>query len=72
MSILPILPKGYFMFKKKKRPILAIAVGALAVFGAYSMVCSLKNCCLEKMQMISGMFKKSAPTAPVCDEECDC
>ena len=43
------------MFGKKKSPVFAIAIGALAVFGAYSMVAAVKNCCTEKMKMMTNL-----------------
>ena len=46
------------MFKKKKMPVLAITVGALAAFGAYSMARTVKECCLEKMKKMACILKK--------------
>lgn len=55
------------MFGKKKSPVFAIAVGALAVFGAYSMVAAVKNCCTEKMKMMTNMMKRRD-----CASACEC
>ena len=54
--------------KKKKHPILAIAVGAFAVYGAYSMVCSAKECCLARMDKISCMLSKKKKDKCECEE----
>ena len=54
--------------KKKKNPAFAIALGALAVYGAYSMVSSVKNTCSEKCKKITDMFKKKG-NDKCCDEE---
>ena len=53
------------MFKKKKSPIFAVAIGALAVFGAYSMVSSVKGCLCKKAEKLMNMFKSR-------DEACCC
>ena len=55
--------------KKKKNPAFAIALGALAVYGAYSMVASVKDCCSEKCKMLTNMFKKKEK-AHCPDTEC--
>ena len=44
--------------KKGKTPIFTIAAISLAVYGAYSMVTSVKECCCKKRKMITNMFKK--------------
>lgn len=45
--------------KKKRHPLLTVAVGAFAVYGAYSMVSSVKDCCNAKIaQMMRCMSKK--------------
>ena len=54
--------------KKKSRPLLAIGVGALAVYGAYSMVAGAKNICCEKAKMLTNVFKKREK----CEEMTDC
>ena len=54
--------------KKKKNPAFAIAIGALAVYGAYSMVASVKECCSEKCKMLTNMFKKKEKE---CHKESD-
>ena len=54
--------------KRKKHPILAMAVGGLAIFGAYSMVCCAKNTvcsCKDKMTLMMGKKgKKCCPEMP--------
>ena len=44
--------------KKKKHPVLVIAVTAFAVYGAYSMVSSAKECCCMKMEKIMSLISK--------------
>ena len=44
--------------KKKKNPAFAIALGAFAAYGVYSMVSSVKECCTEKCKMITNMMKR--------------
>ena len=55
--------------KKKKNPAFAIALGALAVYGAYSMVSCVKNTCAEKCKRITDMFKKKGKDK-CCEEDC--
>ena len=43
--------------KKKKHPILAVGIGAMAVYGAYSIVSSMKDFCCKKAKMITKVFK---------------
>ena len=56
--------------KKKTRPLLAIGIGAMAVYGAYSAVCSAKNMCCEKAKMLTKVFKKKAKDEK--SNSCDC
>lgn len=61
--------------KKKKNPAVAIGVGALALYGAYSMVCCVKNICCEKGKMLTNMFKKKQNcenSQPDCNCSEDC
>ena len=44
--------------KKKARPLLALGIGAMALYGAYSTVCSIKEMCCEKAKMLTKAFKK--------------
>lgn len=44
--------------KKKTRPILALSIGAMALYGAYSTVCAVKEMCTEKAKMLTKAFKK--------------
>ena len=44
--------------KKKTRPLLALGIGAMALYGAYSTVCSVKEMCCEKAKMLTKAFKK--------------
>lgn len=50
--------------KKKTHPIIAISVGVMALYGAYSMVCCLK----DKAQMLTNIFKNKAK----CSKNADC
>lgn len=43
---------------KKTRPLLALGIGAMALYGAYSTVCSVKEMCCEKAKMLTKAFKK--------------
>lgn len=53
--------------KKKKHPILVIAVTAFAVYGAYSMVSSAKECCSTKMEKLMSLISKKKKDCK-CDE----
>lgn len=44
--------------KKKTRPLLALGIGAMAIYGAYSAVCMIKESCCEKAKMLTKAFKK--------------
>lgn len=62
--------------KRKKHPILAMAVGGLAIFGAYSMVCCAKNtalACKDKMtNLMSGKKRgKCAPDLTTMMQDCE-
>ena len=58
--------------KKKNRPLLAIGVGAMALYGAYSAVCCMKNACVQKVEMLTNILKKKDKKAKKCTEECKC
>lgn len=58
--------------KKKTRPLLAIGVGAMALYGAYSAVACIKKTCCEKAEMLTNVLKKSKKKEKECAEECDC
>ena len=55
--------------KKKRRPLLAIAVGGMAIYGAYSLVVSAKNMCCEKAKMLTKAFKKKEKCKNSCMED---
>ena len=58
--------------KKKTRPLLALGIGAMALYGAYSTVCSIKEMCCEKTKMLTKAFKKKEKCKKKCtDDECD-
>ena len=58
--------------KKKTRPLLALGIGAMAIYGAYSAVYSVKEMCCEKAKMLTKAFKKKEKTnKSVCDDECE-
>ncbi len=57
--------------KKKMHPIMAIGVGAMALYGAYSVVHCVKEACMEKGKMITKVFKKKA-SGEKCSCECGC
>ena len=44
--------------KKKAHPIIAVGVGAMAIYGAYSMVHCVKERCSECCKMLTNVFKK--------------
>lgn len=52
--------------KKKAHPILAIGFGAMAIFGAYSLVHCAKEKCAEGRKMLTNVFKKKEKC-----EECE-
>lgn len=58
--------------KKKGRPLLAIGVGAMALYGAYSVVRSMKETCCKKAEMLTKVIKKSKNKENNCPEECNC
>lgn len=52
--------------KKKMHPILAISIGAMAIYGAYSAV----SCMKDKAKMLTNVFKKKKKCE--CTTACDC
>jgi len=58
--------------KKNKSPILTVATISLAVYGAYSMVASVKESCCEKCKMLTNMFKKKNKATKTGESSCDC
>ena len=61
--------------KKKSRHLLAIGVGVMAVYGAYSAVSCVKKSCCEKMKMLTKVVNKKKnrdeERAPSCECNCD-
>jgi len=55
--------------KKKTRPLLAIGIGAMAIYGAYSVVKCAKNTCCEKAKMLTKAFKKKEKCKNSCIED---
>jgi hypothetical protein len=58
--------------KKKARPMIAIGVGAMAIYGAYSMVHSAKERCSECCKMITNVFKKKEKCETSAAEDAEC
>ena len=61
---------GRIMFsrtqKKKRHPLFALGVGAMAIFGTYSLVTAACDMCREKMKTLMRAVKKHK-----CDMPCD-
>ena len=57
--------------KKKARPMLAIGVGAMALYGAYSAVCSVKEMCVEKANMLTNVLKKNKKCEKTSENTCE-
>jgi hypothetical protein len=57
--------------KKKHHPTLALGIGALAVYGAYSMVKCVKDGCVCKMSKMKNIFKKKDAGCE-CVSTCEC
>lgn len=55
--------------KKKRRPLLAIAIGGMAIYGAYSMVKCAKDTCCEKAKMLTKAFKKKEKCKNNCSDD---
>ena len=77
-AILAFCERIFIMFvgnKRKKHPLLAMAVGGLAIFGAYSAVCCAKNglcTCKDKMTAMMGKKnKKCSPENAGAMQDCD-
>ena len=58
--------------KKKSRHLVAIGVGVMAVYGAYSAVCCMKEMCQEKLKMITKVVNNKKNKTSGCDSECVC
>ena len=56
--------------KKKQHGWLLIGVGAMALYGAYSMVECIKEMCCNKAKMLTNMFKKKEKEC-LSDENCE-
>ena len=56
--------------KKKTRPLLALGIGAMALYGAYSAVRGMKNMCCKKAEMLTKVFKKSNKCSK--NDNCEC
>lgn len=57
--------------KKKSRPLLAIGVGAMAIYGAYSVVRCMKESCCEKLGMLTRVVKKGKNKEKTPSDECE-
>ena len=59
--------------KKKSRHLLAIGVGAMAIYGAYSAVSCMKETCLKRIEMLTKVVKckKNKDSESVTDCACD-
>ncbi len=53
--------------KKKKHRGFAVAIGMLAVYGAYKMVAGVKDACCCKMGAMMNCFKKIGKRKSKCD-----
>lgn len=58
--------------KKKKHPLIIAMAGGLAVYGAYSMVSSLKRGITDKMSCMINKMKKMKKKEEICSPSCDC
>ena len=58
--------------KKKGRRLLAIGVGARAMYGAYSAVSCMKEACRKKMDMITKVVKKNKNKGDEHEDGCVC
>ena len=56
--------------KKKMRPLLALSIGAMAIYGAYSAVSSIKEACTEKAKMLTKAFKKKEKSQKSSCDDC--
>ncbi len=69
--------RSKFMFmgnKKKRHPLLAVAVGGLAIFGAYSLVLCAKNMCCSCKEKVMNLMKFGKNKGECMDSvlcECD-
>lgn len=61
--------------KKKKHPLLVMGIGAMALFGAYSLVTAACDACREKAKaLMNAMKKKKSCCKDIesCDPDEDC
>lgn len=59
--------------KKKRHPLLAVGIGAMALFGAYSLVSAACDMCREKTKTLMRAMKRKNTTAVEdcgCDDDC--
>ena len=56
--------------KKKNHAMLVVGIGAMALYGAYSAVCGMKNMCCKKAEMLTKVFKKSNKCSK--NDNCEC
>lgn len=57
--------------KKKGRHLLAVGVGAMAIYGAYSVVSCIKQMCCEKMHMLTNVVKNKKNKDDDCASACE-
>lgn len=57
--------------KKKKRGGYAIAIGALAMYGAYRLISSVKCACRSGIDSMMSSVKKMKKKMPSADADCD-
>ena len=55
-------------------PILALGIGAMAIYGAYSVVSCTKDMCVEKAKMLTKVMKKKEKHKENCGctDSCEC
>ena len=58
--------------KKKAHPILAVGVGAMAIYGAYSMVHCAKERCSDCCKMLTNVFKKKEKCENNSENSAEC
>lgn len=59
--------------KKKRHPLLAVGIGAMALFGAYSLISAACDTCREKTKaLMRAMKRKKTAEIEDCDSEDDC
>jgi hypothetical protein len=61
--------------KKKRHPLLAFGIGAMAIFGTYSLVSAVCDVCREKTKALMQAMKRKKNTCQsddCCDTDDDC